>query len=142
MPKFSHLHKLDVNKQATAVYELYQLEDTPTLTLTPAFEVNKPFFNKQLQRSRKVASQVRAAGINAGMVSQMREEDKKLYPKYVIVGWTGIVDDKGQEVAFSKDVCAEWLACLPNDIFDDIRDFAGTPGNFREQIDAEEAAKN
>ncbi len=142
MSDFSHLNQLNVQKGMTATYTLYQISDAPVLTVTPATEANKPYFNAVLKRSRKMANAIRSGAMNTGMLEQNRSQDRALFPKFVVSGWEGVKDAKGKDVKFTPDTCAEFLNALPNWIFDEIRDFAATPGNFVEQIDAEEAAKN
>jgi len=139
---FKHLEKLDV-KGKTADYTLYQIAGEPKLKLKPATEANKTYFNSVLKRSRRNVRAVQAGAINQSMLEDNRKEDRELYPKYVIVGWDGVKDSSGNSVEFSEENCSDFIAALPDWIFDEVRDFAGRSSNFfGETIDIEEKAKN
>ena len=43
-----------------------------------------------------------------------REQDRDLFPKFVIVGWDGVLDSDGEPVEFTKENCADLLAALPD----------------------------
>lgn len=144
MADFSYLKTLDVVER-TAEFTLHQIAIngvSPTLVLASATEANKPYFNALLKRAGKSARQVRAGAVSASLIEENREEDKALYPKHVIKGWTGVTDANGADVTFSSDDCIDFIAQLPNWLFDDIRNFAGNPANFTDLIDVEVNAKN
>jgi hypothetical protein len=50
-----------------------------------------------------------------------RDEDRRLYPKFVIVGWGNIYDTAGKPVDFSQEACEAFVAKLPNWLFDKVR---------------------
>lgn len=126
---FSHL-KVEASK--TATYTLYQLEGEPHLELAPAGEVNKPYFNDALRRLKKRQAQIKATGIDASLVRANRVEEYDLFAKHIVKNWHGVVDSTGADVPFSEDNAREFLAALPTDLFDAIRDFAADLSNFRE----------
>ena len=145
MTDFSHLKKLEIAGNRTARFVIYQLEDRPTLILAPATEENKPFFNSLLKRSRRTAQQLRAGGINPGVIKENRAEDRRLYPLHVIVGWENVKDTKGKKVTFNTDNVAGFLEAIPDWIFDEVRTFAGNHNNFvdeENELDVGDAAKN
>jgi len=145
MADFGHLKQLEVSNENTAEYTIHQIAvngKTPTLILAPATEANKGYFNNLLKRAGKSARQVKAGMINLGLVEENREEDKELYPEYVIRGWKDVLDVDGSDVKFSKKEAQQFINLLPNWIFDDIRNFAGNPGSFAEILDIEISAKN
>lgn len=144
MADFSHLGQLDVGA-STADFTIHQITidgKSPTLILKPATEANKGYFNVLLKRAGKSARKVRAGSINSGLVEENRDEDRDLYPKFIVVGWKDVLDVNGVEVDFNLEDCIKFLAQLPNWVFDDIRNFAGDPSNFIEMIDLEINAKN
>lgn len=142
MSNFSHLKKLDV-KDRTAKYQIFQIEGEPTLIMKPATEANKPYFNSVLKKSRRKVKAVQAGALNSKMIQENRDEDRELFPKAVVIGWEGIVDNKGKEVPFTTEDCAQFLEALPDWIFDQVRNFAASSENFAyEVIDIEEKAKN
>lgn len=148
MANFDHLKKLDVTKDKTASYTLNQIvvnDLSPVLTVAPATEANKGYFNALLKRASKSARQVAAGKVSAALIEENREEDRVLYPMHIVKGWENVFDSTGAEVAFSKEACAEFLEALPNWLFDDLRNFCGKPDNFVEvaSLDLlEDAAKN
>jgi len=84
--------------------------------------------------------------ISAADAEANRNDDRALFPLYVLVGWTGIEDDDGAEVPFSPEAAAEFCDQIPGYIFDRIRNFAATPERFvpdgEELPDPEAIAKN
>ena len=131
--KFGHLKSLDVRGDTTTELTLHQIDvggKSPTLIVAPATDANKPFFNAQLKRSGKSIQQIRAGRITAGMIEDNREEDRELYPRYVIKGWKDMVDAKGKAVEFSVDACTDFIDSIPSWLFDDIRNYCGNPQNF------------
>jgi hypothetical protein len=139
---FSHLKNLDV-KGKTADFVIYQINGEPTITLKPATEANKPYFNAVLKRSRRNMRAVQSGAINQVMIKENREQDRDLFPRFVVVGWDGILDSDGEPVEFTKENCADFLAALPDWLFDEVRDFAGKSSNFSgEMPDIETKAGN
>lgn len=137
---FSNLKKLEVKATNVAKFTFYQINGTPTFVIAPATEANKPFFNALLKRSKESARMLRAGKISAEMVEKNRSEDKTLYPAYIIKDWENVYDDNGDKVPFSAEAATQFIAALPNWLFDELRNFAGDPSNFVvESIDAEEA---
>ncbi len=145
MADFSHLNVLEVTQDKTARYTLHQITvngKTPTLIVAPATEANRPYFNALLKRAGKSAKAIRAGAINAGMVEDNRDEDKDLYPRFIIQGWEDMIDATGKDTAFSKTECVDFLDQLPSWIFDDLRQFCGNPANYTELMDVEISAGN
>jgi hypothetical protein len=139
---FSYLKKLEV-KDRTARYDMFQISSEPVLIVRPATEANKPYFNAVLRKSRKNSRALRAGAINRAMITENREQDRELFPRYVIVGWENVVDVNGESVEFSPDNCRGFLDALPDWIFDDVRNFAGDSANFVDELpDAETMAGN
>lgn len=130
MSRFSHLSTLDVPSTLTARCVLYQIKGEPYLLVKPATESNKPFFNEQLKRARRVARAVGSGAITAKIVGDNRDDDRRLFPKYIIEGWGGVNDTQGNPVPYSQEACSEFLAALPDWLFDQVREFAGNNANF------------
>ena len=148
MNSFKHLESLEVPKEATAEFTLYDIENPdgtfPVLILASATEANKRYFNKLLRRSRRNMSKVQAQDFDVSMLKANRDDDRVLYPKYVVKGWRHVQDVKGKEVTFSEENCTGFIKVLPGWIFDSVRLFAGKPRNFIEGDlpDEEETAGN
>lgn len=139
---FSHLKNLDV-KDRTARFPIHQIAGAPALIMKPATEANKPYFNAVLKRSRRNVRALKAGAINQVMIAENREQDRELFPKFVVTGWEGVTDSKGKEAEFNRENCEAFLRALPDWIFDEVRDFAGNSVNFTEDMqDAEVKAGN
>ena len=56
-----------------------------------------------------------------------------------------MVGEDGADVPFTQADCSDFLGAIDNFIFDDLRNFCGTPTNFSDGLDvttAEQNAKN
>ena len=138
---FGHLKKLEVKGQ-TAEYPMVELKGCPRLIVKPATEANKEYFNEVLRRSAKSIRKAARGDIEvtAEVMDKNRADDRKLFPKFVIVGWIDIKDDQGNDVEFSQDNCQQFVDALPDWIFDGIGVFCRKNSNFVEvDIDQEEA---
>lgn len=143
MGQFDYLKKLDVKGDETAEFKLLDLPAKPKLILAIAGEKNKPYLNASLKAFGSQLNSRRRTRMDADTMSDTREADRALYAQYVIKGWEGITDTKGEEVPFNKENCLEFLEILPDYIFDDIRVFAGDPTNFVQgEIDSHGTGKN
>jgi hypothetical protein len=139
---FSHLKSLDV-RDKTAPYTIHQIAGAPVLTVRPATEANKPYFNAVLKRSRNNVRALKAGALSQAMIAENREQDRELFPRFVVIGWADVVDSQGAVVPFTAANCADFLRALPDWIFDDLRNFAGDSVNFAgEMPDIVAKAKN
>ncbi len=145
MTNFSHLGALEVSPDTTSEYTLHQITvngASPVLTVAPATEANKPYFNALLKRASKTARQIQAGAVNTGLIEENRLEDRELYPKHIIKGWHDVFDADGTKVNFNRGNLKEFLDALPDWLFDDLRSYCGSPANFSELVDIETSAKN
>ncbi len=151
---FEHLKTYEVG-QAKSWLEMPELGDRARLLLSPATESNKPYYNAMLKLSGKRArTMARHGKMSVADLQKNRDEDRILYPKYVISGWEFVeteedVDLPKEEkvyVEFSLDMARELCRALPAHLFDRIRNHAATPEQFYpdDEIppDAEELAEN
>lgn len=138
---FEHLKELEI-KDKTVEFPLTHLRNCPKLIVKPATESNAPYFNEVLRRSTKTirkVSQGKSISITTDDLAKNREEDRRLFPKYIITDWEGVTDSKGNQVPFSEENCREFLKALPDWIFDQIGIFCRNNSNFvPEVIDQEE----
>lgn len=144
MTQFAHLKQMEVKGGQTANFKMHALDGEPVLIVKPAMESNKPYFNASLKASRSNMRSIRNGNVTAGLLDETRAMDRDLYSKHVIVGWTNIQDSAGKDVPFDRSVVGDFLEALPNWLFDELREFCGTPSNFIEdgQVDTEAVAKN
>ena len=64
------------------------------------------------------------------LLDLQRKQDRQLYPAVVIVGWRGMKDREGNEVQFTKKLCSQFIAMLPDWAFQRIRAFCFRVDNF------------
>ena len=148
MVDFSHLAAARATAEDRAEFHLRRLNVDgvyPVLIVAPAGQVNKPYFHKLLKTQARRVVQVTRNTIDADFIDDNRDEDRKLYPAYVIKGWRDVLDASGKEVPFNEANCHEFLQVLPDDMFDELRDFCSRMSNFRDgdiTTKAEAKAKN
>jgi hypothetical protein len=142
MPDFSHLNKLAITALSTMRYPLIELEGSPVLILRPANESNAAYFNALLKANAHAGVRRKKQKIDGKLTAEIREQDRELYPKHVIAGWEAVVDSDGKDVPFSMEAAVEFLAALPNWIFDGVRTSALDPENFIGNMNVEEQAGN
>ena len=135
---FNHLKKLKA--EDTAEYDIYQIAGDAKLIVRPTVG-NTEYRNASLRFASKNKALFKGA-VSSKAVDAHRASDRGLFAKHVVVGWKNIFDDGGDPVEFSPSNCEEFLTMLPDDIFDEIRDFAGNISNFRDELDTEETAGN
>jgi len=138
-PKFDFSH-LSVGERV-ARYTLYQVMGEPYMEVVHAGESNKPYFNALLRRSKKNMRRLRAGAVDATTLSDNRDEDRNLYPKYIIKGWgcekkDGVIlDSANKMIQFSPENVSTFLKALPNWLFDELRLFAGEESNFLDDFE-------
>lgn len=142
MADFSHLSALEVARDKTARLTLHQITVngvSPTLILKPATEANKPYFNALLKSAGRT---IRSGVISAGVIEENREEDRDLFPKFVVDGWEDMVDATGKEAKCDKETAKQFLDALPDWLFDEVRNFASNTANYADIVDLTVKAKN
>ena len=126
--------KQPVTADTTVEYELEGLTRDPIiLMVTPATEENAPYFNASLRAAGQSTGRGRK-NVNVKMVKNVRNSDRKLYAQYVVTGWKNVQDTDGNDVVFTATSCQEFLSVLPNDYFDDLRDFCSDLRNFTADV--------
>jgi len=143
MSNFNYLKKLEVEGK-TARCEIHNIPGEPVLIVKPATEANKPYFNAVLRQSKRNVRAVQSGAINAAMLSENRNQDRELFPKFVVVGWEKVSDADGNFAEFTEENCRAFLDAMPDWLFDKIRNFAGDCSNFMEDapVDVESLVKN
>lgn len=118
------------------------LRGEPVLLVKPATEANEKFRAAMLRTSGKRQRNVLMKGkVDAADADQDRDDDRALYPRYVIVGWRNVKNKEGKPVEFTIDACLAFIAALPNWIFDKIRVFCMRPENFVDVVDEDPASE-
>lgn len=134
MPDFSNLQAFDVKPDASVRYDIADIRmgdnKIPYLMVKPATEANKPFARAQLLGSNKRVRANAGRGVSLETIQDTRDDDRRLYPRFVVEGWGDVYDTAGNEVPFSVKACEEFLAALPNHVFDNVRTFCSNPMNF------------
>jgi hypothetical protein len=144
MADFSQFQRLEVSSTKQIDYIFPQLGGQVSVKVICATEENKPFFNAMLKRARKNNKMVQAGAINVNVVANNRNEDRELYAKYIVKGWSNVTDKSGKPVEFNETECLDFLKALPGHVFDGLREFCGNLMNFSEEesLDADTTGKN
>lgn len=134
MPSFDNLKAFDVKTDTSVRYEINEIRmgdnRVPYLMVKPATEANKPFARAQLLRSNKRVRTNAGRGVSLENIMDTRDDDRQLYPKFVVEGWGDVYDTDGKPVDYSTKNCEDFLKALPDWIFDGLRSFCTNPSNF------------
>jgi hypothetical protein len=133
---FDHLKEFAPD--GTAWLPMPELGRKARLQLRPATEANRPYYNAMLKMAGKRVRTLIRGRVSPEDLAQNRDEDRRLYPKYVLVGWEHVETREDRErgwdekefVEFSAKGAAELCEKLPDHLFDRIRNFAATPEEF------------
>lgn len=148
---FTNVSKLKVTKDIRKEYRLGVAlkanAPSPSFTVVSAGEANKVYFNAFLKSTKSKFRQISNQNMSADLLAEIRDNDRDLYSKYIIVDWKNVYDGNGNPVEFNPTNVKEFLTALPNQIFDEIRQFCGNYVNFMDEDfeivnDMEEIAKN
>lgn len=123
-----------------ASLELPEVGEKAYLRGKIATDANKPYFNAMLKiGGKRIRAQARSTTLTTEMLDRNRADDAALYPRHVISGWGGILNEEGQEVEFSADACEAFFKQLVSEapwLFDRVRNFFASPENFVKDEDA------
>lgn len=142
---FSHYKTLDVS-EATAEWRP-PLITGAVFICRPAWEVNHEYrdaimaIESRRQRLRKQA----VTGIEEETSELDRQDDLRVFPGTVIIGWRDVFNNAGQEVPFSVEACAVVLKSLPDWLINRLLVFVKFAENFTDALPAQnpvEMAKN
>lgn len=125
----------------TAKFDLHEMGPEARLIVKPATSANVEYHNNMMAmggaRLRRLAQ---ADTISAEDAQKSRDEDRQLFPRFVIIGWENIPGDPNGEEAdvldenghcpFRRKYALQLCQQLPDHIFDRLRNFAATPRNF------------
>lgn len=135
MADFSRFNKLAADGVSPRPYQITEIpEEEPKLMLLPATRENKPYWNEAIRRVN--ARGKRPSKLTPQQLEIQLREDMTLIAQYCIVGWSGVVDNNGADVPFTKEDALEFLTSLPAYISTPIRDFCREETNFVGEVDA------
>ena len=146
MSDFSNLSRLEVDALKTVPFVMPY--DLGTLSLAPATKANRAYFNAQMKLMSTNRTRLRAiqeGRFTAKLDAEILSDERTLYAKYIVRSWDGVLDAEGKAAPFDYENCKKFLEALPDFLFEEIRDFARSPGNFIEsgaEVDVEDLAKN
>lgn len=149
---FDHLKKFEI-REALSWLEMPELGPKARILVAPATEANPAYYNAMLKLSgKRVRAMVRSDQITAEDAAQNRDDDRELYPRYVIRGWEQVqgsgdgLDENGH-VPFTRENAVKLCRVLPAHLMDRVRNHASTPERFYAPdelppLDADELAGN
>lgn len=131
---FSQHKQLSIDPANSVEFVFYGIHGEPSLMVRHTGEANRQYTNTVLKsdgmqrrlRGRKTKLDIR-------LLKTAREQDLKLFPKFVVTAWSGVQDSEGNEVPFSPENVEAFLRAIPSDMFDELRGFAGDPDTYREE---------
>lgn len=137
MNDFAHLSGLDVSEKTTK-FAVSEISTDAVLELKPANNTNTEYFNAYMSltaaRTTKNMSRTSTTEFRVEDLDADRELDKDLFPKYVIVGWTGVTTQDGTPIKWSVKKAIELIDMLSAPgvawVFDKIRMRAKSPEAF------------
>lgn len=153
MGKFDH-YKVEVTKDTTQECTLYGImtgEDgegepiNPILIVRPAWDINTDYANARIKVSKGRARSTAKKGVMAGDIRRIRTEDRPLYADHVVVGWKEgtVLDNKGKPVEFTQDDATDFLKAIPDNDFDELREFCNNHVNWgQDPLDGEDVVGN
>lgn len=144
MSKFGNVAKTKASLSTIKTYEIIGIGSMPDAKLMGkvASRMNTAYTNACLTASMSIQRKLSTSKEKGQLLNKNQANKIAPLSSYVITGWSGIVDDKGKEVAFSTADCIDLLNALPSSIFDEIVLFFETEANFMDTPDVEDVAKN
>lgn len=122
---FEHLKKLEVADKMAWV-KMPEVGPRARIRVRFAGQSNAAYFNAKL----KLAAARPATKVPAEMLALIRETERQLYPRYIICEFDNVPDAEGNPVVYSVTAARDLVACLPDWLFDRIRDDASEPAKF------------
>ncbi len=148
-----NLNKYTISGSSITRMPMPALGAKAVLLLSPALECNSQYYNAMLKMSGQRQRQLlKSKSVTASDIDMARDEDRVLYPRYVIKGWECVegdgegLDENGH-VPYSRENAQKLCHVLPLELMDVVRNEATTPQRFYadDEIpapDADELAKN
>lgn len=100
--------------------------DKESFKLARISDRNKSYQKKLAQKIKPYQRSITNNTMDRGLIRQIQIE---LFVEFILLDWTGLLDDEGNEILFSKDKALELLTELP-DLYDDLDDQARDLSNF------------
>ncbi|MBU0724388.1 MAG: hypothetical protein KJ904_08725 [Alphaproteobacteria bacterium] len=107
------------------------------ITIRRAGGANKGFARVLEAKLRPYRRQIQAGTLEEAVAERLLAE---VYAETVLIGWQGIRDRDGQDIAFSHRAAVTLFTDLP-ELFRDVQEQAQKAANFR-TAEIEESAKN
>lgn len=154
---FKNQKRFDI-RRAMSWVDMPELGPKARVLVKPATEANPGYYNAMLAMSgKRVRQMVRSDKITAEDAALNRDDDRKLYPRYVLAGFDcvegdpetaqeGELDAEGH-VIFTRNSATKLCEILHDHLMDRLRNHAATPERFYGEDseappDAEELAGN
>lgn len=144
MVRFKGMDRVDVSDR-TARFHFGEIPGNPWLEVRTATQSNPGYFNAMLRRDAEIAESNGSTTIRVGRtrgrrpdsdmsveeLEKVRESDRKLYARHVVVGMGGWKDEEtDKEVPYARDVVEDLLSQLTDNLFDQLRAFCNNDTNF------------
>lgn len=137
MSKKGLYQKFATNKKAEQEGIVLDYGDGMTFRIARAGGSNVRFEKAAQAKMRKFGLQAKHDLLEP---EQMRSIFREVVAETVVLGWTGVTDEDGNELPFTKENCIKVFTDLP-DLFDDVLEQSRKASLFKEHI-LEGEAKN
>lgn len=133
---FKNLNNYTLSGSSTTRFYMPALGSKAYLTLAPALECNEPYYNAMLKLSGQRQRHLnKAKSVQCSDIDMARDEDRVLYPRFIIKGWAHVEGDgegldKEGMVPFTRENSMKLCHQLPLELMDDIRNEATTTSRF------------
>ena len=136
MAEFGYLKKLEITGESVAVYTFAGVVGKPAVKVRPANDYNPKFWSAKVALSRTHADMqqaLAAAGVGDNDTAALvRQIDRQLYPTHIVIGFERAPYDgkTKQRVQGTVEEVREFIHALPDNLFDELRDFCISRNTF------------
>lgn len=107
-----------------------QYGDGVIITIARAGGSNPVYARVVEAKTKPYRRQIQSETISAELSEQLTRE---IYAEAIILGWSGVTDEKGDAMEFTKENAVKLLKDLP-DLFTDIKEQANKASLFRSDV--------
>lgn len=144
MSKFGNIAATKVKADKVAEYELFDIVGMTGAKIfgRPATRrLNTAYTNAVLLKTEKLNRKARVSQNKAAIINAQSDATREPFGRFVLVDWKGIKDENGKEVPFSTADAIDFIAALPDFIYDELLVFFSNEVNFTDIVSVDEAGE-
>lgn len=135
---FKNFDRFQISESSTTELGMSPfLGKNAVLVLAPATDANPNYHNSFLKMTARVRKDLQNDDISSDSLDLVRDIQRELYGRFVVVGWSGVEGEPGGEgvgedglVQYSRGNAQKLCRLLPNELFDMLAAEAGNPRSF------------